>query len=172
MECASYRGNRQEIRSKGTEADGPERQSDICRWRRLRNISYKTNGVEGPKVIVLEGFPEPSRGYCLAIVHISLGRIIPENAIDNNGNLSVGEPSIWSIPRFGLHRGCWHQEEGSNSDDKCNTTLHKEEPSPACPSGNAAEVEERKGEQGGDDCRHRQRCPELAGRISIIAIPN
>jgi len=94
-------------------------------------------------------------------MHIPLGRIIPQHPVHHNPHLAVGEPPLGPEPRLGLHGRRGHHEEADEADGKGDDSLDKEQPPPAAPAVDAAEVQQGEGEQGGDYSGDGEGGPEV-----------
>lgn len=82
----------------------------------MRNVCHEADGVQRPEVIVASCGPETLWCDGLTIVHIALGRVITENAVDDNFNLALSEPTLWPEPSLGLDSGSRHEKEGGETD--------------------------------------------------------
>jgi len=95
-------------------------------------------------------------------MHVALGRVIAEDTVDNDSYLAVSKPALGAEPRLGLHGGRRHLEEGHHANGEGDEPLDEKQPSPSFPAKETPEVQERVGEDGGNDSSHRQRRPEVA----------
>lgn len=158
----THRRDSEQICRERVKTEGSESKCDVrCRWRR-RNENDKSNDIQRPKIVIFKCFPQTPWRDSLTIVHVSFGRVVTENAVDDNGNLTIGKPTAWSVPSLGLHRGRRHHEEGDDADNECDEPFDEKEPPLFCPAGNAAEVQKDEGKERGDDTCHRQSRPEVA----------
>ena len=103
MKKATYRRNGQEIRRQRTKSQSSQRESKVTSWGILRDICNQPDGVQRPEVVILHGSPESLGRDGLAIVHVTLGGVVAEHAVDHDGGLAVGEPPIGTEPFLGLH---------------------------------------------------------------------
>ena len=82
----------------------------------MRDIRYQADRVQRPKIIILQRLPEPLGRDGLAVMHIALGRVISQHAVNDDGDFPIGEPAVRAEPGLGLHGGGGHHEEGRQAD--------------------------------------------------------
>lgn len=77
-----------------------------------------TRRKDKPKIKVLQTLPEKSRRDRLAIMHIALTRIFPNDSVDHNLLfLFVKPPVLAAEPAGGVARPGGHESEGEDADD-------------------------------------------------------
>lgn len=157
----THRWNHQQIRVERAKPQPPQRQSQIIVHRRLRNIRHQPNRIQRPEIIVLQGLPQPLGRNGLAVMHIALGRIVSQHAVNDNGDFAVREPPVGAKPCLGLHGRGGHHEEGGQADAERDEPFDQEHPLPARPTIDAAHVQEAKGHETGDDGGGREGGPEV-----------
>lgn len=94
--------HRQEVGLECIEADSPERKRQVQSGRRHGDLEDRTQGIQWPKIILLETVPEKSGCDGLSVVHTRLAWILAQDSIDNDSLLSVAAVST-EIPRL-LHQ--------------------------------------------------------------------
>lgn len=72
-------------------------------YRRLRDEAYESQCIYGPEIVVAHRIPESLWSNGLAVVHVALARVVSENAVDDNGKFSVGEPAFGTEPSLSLY---------------------------------------------------------------------
>jgi hypothetical protein len=66
-----------------------------------------TKHVYRPKVLLADGGPKTFEQDTLSIVHVALGRVITENAVDQDLFFSLVEPSVLSSQDAGSVGRAW-----------------------------------------------------------------
>jgi hypothetical protein len=103
--------NGQQVGLESREAHLAEDERQVILWRLWRDVSGQTDQVKWPQVVVLETFPKAVPCDRLAIVHVALTGVVSEDAVDQNGLLSLVEPSVLATkPALGLANTRWHKE--------------------------------------------------------------
>lgn len=67
-------------------------------------------------------------------MHIALGGIISQNAIDRDSHQSISKPAIRAVPRLGLNNGWMHHKVGSEPYQERDKSLQEEQPASSGPS--------------------------------------
>lgn len=128
----------------------------------MRYKGNKADGIHRPQVVLRHRVPQTAESNGLAVVHVALGRVVPQDAVDHNGHLPVGKPSVGAEPGLCLHYGRGHVEEGGDANAQGDETFNEKQPPPAGPSVDAAEMEDGKGQERGNNGCQRQSRPEEA----------
>lgn len=95
-------------------------------------------------------------------MHVSFAGVVTQHAVDDDGNLAVREPAVRAEPRLRLHSRGRHEEVGHEADNEGDEPLDQEEPAPAAPAVDTAEVQEGKCQQRRRDAGDGKRGPEVA----------
>jgi hypothetical protein len=64
-----------------------------------------------PQIIVSTSMPQSSGRNRHSIVHVTFGRIVSQDTIDDDTDFSICEPAVRSEARLGLDSRCRHEEE-------------------------------------------------------------
>lgn len=93
-------------------------------------------------------------------MHVALGGVVPEDAVDHDDLLALVEPSLLVPPGLGLGWRGNHGEPGPDADYQGEDAFKKEKPSPALLAMKTTEAQQSKGQDWGNDVSNSQTCPE------------
>jgi hypothetical protein len=93
-------------------------------------------------------------------VHVALGRVVAQDAVDHDDFLALGEPALLVPPGFGLSWRGDHGEPGPDADEEGEDAFDEEEPAPAFVAEDATETEEAEGEDGREDVGQAEGAPK------------
>ena len=107
--------------------------------------------VDGPHVVVGQAGPEGLGRQRLPVVHVAFAGVVAEDTVDHDALLALVEPAFLAAEPAPRLRGRGGQvQEGNETDAAREEALEGEEPAPAREAVVPAEVQDAKGEEGGD----------------------
>lgn len=102
-------------------------------------------------MVILDTGPELAKSEPLAIVHVALGRIVPEDTVHHDLLLPLVEPAVFAAEIAGGLCGRGRKVEVRYDPDQAGYhALKSEEPSPARQAIMATKSEDTIGQEGGD----------------------
>lgn len=89
----------------------------------------EADDVDGPHVVVFQTFPDHCETQSLPIMHVALGRVIAQDAIDHDLLLVLVEPPVFAAKFAGsLRRRRRKIEPGSDADEAGEHAFKGKEP--------------------------------------------
>lgn len=168
-----------------TEHQATARENESCVEKKA---THNLQSVERPEIIVADGFPKALEGETFTIVHIALGRVIADNARNDDRLFSLAEPPVWPEPRPRLGWRWWHHEERRKADEERQAAprrrivsnvlktiavadlLSEEQPPPTRPAEVATKVQHSISDKTCDNAAHVRRHPKECqpdGQLSL-----
>lgn len=72
-----------------------EDEREVRLRRRVRDEDHKTKKVDGPEIFLAQSLYDSKRSQTLSIVHVTLGRIVAKNAVDEDfSSPSLNQPFL------------------------------------------------------------------------------
>ena len=136
----------------GAEAGGFELQGQVLRHGVVWDEPGEAEEVDGPHVVVAEAVPEGLGRQRLPVVHVAFAGVVAQDAVDHDALLALVEPAVAAAEPAPRLRGRRRQvQEGHEADAARQEALEGEEPAPAREAVVPAQVQDAKGQEGGDD---------------------
>lgn len=117
----------EKVRIKSAESETAEDKGQIILRRLGWNVVGQADHVQRPEIVVFETLPEAREVHSLPVVHISLGRIVSQETIDEDLLLALREPALFATEPVGRLAWTWgHQSPAQNTDNGCDDAFDQE----------------------------------------------
>ena len=144
-----------------TEAVGAENQTEVVTSRSGWDVGAQADDIERPHLPFFDGHEKALGRDALAVVHVTFGGIIAQQAVDHDVLLAFREPAVLPPePGLGLARTRGHENKREETDDDGDQGFDEEQPLPATPAVYATHVQDSGGHQGAHDVASWERGPK------------
>jgi hypothetical protein len=98
-------------------------------WRLRWDVSGQANQVKRPQIVIVQASPEAIERDSLAVVHVTLRRIIAKDPVDQDSLLMFVKPSIFAAkPALRLANARWHKEPRRDANTGGDSSFNQKEP--------------------------------------------
>lgn len=114
----------------------------------------KSYDIVWPQVIIKNRLDQTFPGNSLSVVHVTLGGIIAEQAVDHDFLFCISEPtSLSTSTTLGLAWRSRHHNPGSKTNNASDETFDEEKPLPARPPVNTSHLQNTSCDKGSNTGR-------------------